>query len=793
MKAITLFSLCAACASALQAESEHSGLDSSLSTVQGALEELRSIEANHVEPAKRMGSVTQYILSFLKLSLPKLQSQTAAVAPRDYESPLRQLRAAADAGDADALFLLAEMSFHGNYSYPRNFQDARHYYTELAELNGNMTANEQLAFLYSTGIDGSAANQALAVTYHTFASSQGSIRSNMAMGYRYLHGIGVTNNCSTACEHYSSAADAALKWMKSGPPGGMYWTRQAFRYSDDHGGLYGSAPPRSYHTKDASDIDDVIDYYTYLAERSDLQAAFSLAKLYNDGSRTVEQDFIKSLYWFRQVAKSYWTKDGKVVKNAKLMKMHAKSAAYIGIAYLRGEGTDQDFDKARMWFQRAIALGENVAQNGLGLMHLHGLGAIPRDIKKAEELFKAAADSEHKGAQINLGKMMAAKGDMVAAARYFESAARAGRVEAFYYLAQFYEHGIGREKNCAMATQYYKIVSESVETLQSTIPFANKAYLHGHIQDAIIANMIAAESGYEIGQLNVGFLLDQHKRKFSIKEIIKAKFTSKLDFLKAANSNEEVQSASDLEFDDELALRYYSRSASQQNLEALIKAGDYHLEGRGTPQNPEKAVEMWTAAAETRVVPLALWNLGWSYENGVGVEQDFHLAKRYYDACLETDKRAYLPVSLSLFKLRVRSAWNTASGGSINSIRDEDTSSEEVSWSTVWAGFKHFWRSQFDYTKHSQEGEDGAANDVFVDDDYPSMEDDLYETLIIFGICFLVAAAVYLRTTWNQNRQDAGAAGPRNNAVQGANPHVAEWIVSCTFSTLLTIQGGAAI
>jgi SEL1 protein len=66
-----------------------------------------------------------------------------------------------------------------------------------------------------------------------------------------------------------------------------------------------------------------------------------------------------------------------------------------------------------------------------------------------------------------------------------------------------------------------------------------------------------------------------------------------------------------------------------------------------------------------------MWNLGWMHENGIGIEQDFHLAKRFYDQALETNKEAYLPVKLSLLKLRLRSAWNKFTRGGVNSIQDE--------------------------------------------------------------------------------------------------------------------------
>jgi SEL1 protein len=68
----------------------------------------------------------------------------------------------------------------------------------------------------------------------------------------------------------------------------------------------------------------------------------------------------------------------------------------------------------------------------------------------------------------------------------------------------------------------------------------------------------------------------------------------------------------------------------------------------------------------------ALWNLGWMHENGLGgVEQDFHLAKRFYDQAFETNREAYLPVKLALIKVRLRSVWNSWTRGGVKSIIDE--------------------------------------------------------------------------------------------------------------------------
>lgn len=75
-----------------------------------------------------------------------------------------------------------------------------------------------------------------------------------------------------------------------------------------------------------------------------------------------------------------------------------------------------------------------------------------------------------------------------------------------------------------------------------------------------------------------------------------------------------------------LALTQWTRSAAQRNVDALVKVGDYHYHGLGDPLADQstqyaKAVKYYQAAADTQLSALAMWNLGWMYENGVGVPQ----------------------------------------------------------------------------------------------------------------------------------------------------------------------------
>lgn len=75
-----------------------------------------------------------------------------------------------------------------------------------------------------------------------------------------------------------------------------------------------------------------------------------------------------------------------------------------------------------------------------------------------------------------------------------------------------------------------------------------------------------------------------------------------------------------------VALTQWTRSASQNNVDALVKVGDYYYHGFGVLDEPEvvrweKAAGYYQSAADTQFSALAMWNLGWMYENGVGVTQ----------------------------------------------------------------------------------------------------------------------------------------------------------------------------
>lgn len=576
------------------------------------------------------------------------------------------LEEAADEEEPDAIWLLAEMNFYGNFAHPRNYKTAFQRYSQLAALNGNSSAQYMLGFMYATGIGKAIEqDQARALLYHSFAAEGGDIRSQMTLAYRYHTGVATPRNCDEAVHWYREVADKAVAYYKSGPPGGHALVKNSFRLADDEGGVYGegASVSSSGHnakqggpTSDAyADLEDVLEYLDFQSRKGDLRATFNLAKLYYDGARGLPRDLPAAKDHFMKVARLYWTKEGKIVKDATPLeeKLAPKAAGYLGRMFLRGEGMEQSYSIAKTWFQRGIASGDALSQYSMGLMYLYGLG-VTQDAKRAADYFAPAADAHLAVAQTNLGILFLDQGDVQTAKNYFDLAARNSHIEAFYYLAEISNQGLIKDRSCGTAAVYYKIAAEKAEVVHSAFIEANDAYDSGDLETALVAYMMAAEQGYENAQANVAYLLDKTQPALSLGSL--------LPF---------VQRKAAAVSDAALALIFWTRSAKQQNIDSLVKMGDYYLNGIGTPLSSENAAACYLAAADTLQSAQAMWNLGWMHENGIGIEQDFHLAKRFYDQALETNAEAYLPVKLSLAKLHLRSWWNGISGGKVNSIRDE--------------------------------------------------------------------------------------------------------------------------
>ncbi|KKK23380.1 hypothetical protein AOCH_003792 [Aspergillus ochraceoroseus] len=697
--------------------------------------------------------------------------------------------AALEDHDPDAMFLLAEMNFYGNFTHPQNFQRALHWYQALASLDGNSTAQYMLGFMYATGIGGAVErDQAKSLLYHTFAAEAGNTRSEMTLAYRHHAGIGTARNCDQATHYYKKVADKAIQYYRSGPPGGHSMIRESYRWADEEGGVYGegasvsSSGPNALRDGTGSSteasLEDILEYLDLMSRKGELKATFSLGKMHYEGTRGLPKNYKKAMIYFRKVTKRYWNTDGSVNPNHPLgiEKLASKAAGHVGLMHMRGEGVEQNFDIAHSWFKRGLTNGDALCQHQIGLMYLHGYG-VQEDAFKASSYFKSAADQDYPASETRLGALFLDQGDVTTATKYFELAARWGSMEAFYYLAELANNGVGRQRHCGLAASYYKMVAEKAEAVHSSVLEANIAYENGDKEEALIPVLMAAEQGYEHAQANVAFILDEQRSLVSLDKVIPGLKKPRAPLLRNAA----------------LALIYWTRSAKQANIDSLVKMGDYYLSGIGIDADADKASTCYHTAAEVHYSAQAYWNLGWMHENGVAVEQDFHMAKRYYDLALETSTEAYLPVKLSLLKLRMRSAWNRFTNGDINSIQEDDEPKPRRTFKEWVAAFiendeeeEANYRAQM--YKRAEDNDDDILSggdrlddrheDGYYDDLDLEIDESILEGLIILSLAATLLVLVYMRQQRNRQRpndnQNANQGAPANGNDRGLFPRPGE-------------------
>ncbi|XP_057385516.1 protein sel-1 homolog 2 [Balaenoptera acutorostrata] len=313
---------------------------------------------------------------------------------------------ASDMGNLKAMEKMADALLFGNFGM-QNITAAIQLYESLAK-EGSYKAQNALGFLSSCGI-GMEYNQAKALIYYTFGSAGGSMISQMILGYRYLSGISVLQNCEVALSHYKKVADyIADKLEKSeGVP------VEKVRLTERPENLSSNSEILDW---------DIYQYYKFLAERGDVQIQ-------------------KALYYFLKAAKAG----------------SANAMAFIGKMYLEGNvAAPQNNATAFKYFSMAANKGNAIGLHGLGLLYFYGKG-VPVNYAEALKYFQKAAEKGWPDAQFQLGFMYysgsGVRKDYKLAFKYFYLASQSGQPLAIYYLAKMYATGTGVLRSCRTAVE----------------------------------------------------------------------------------------------------------------------------------------------------------------------------------------------------------------------------------------------------------------------------------------------------------------------------------------------------
>ena len=175
-----------------------------------------------------------------------------------------------------------------------------------------------------------------------------------------------------------------------------------------------------------------------LAESGDEAAMNDLANAYLNGDG-VEQNFEKSLYWWK-----------------KLAECNDPTGQYnVGLYYAKGCGVERDFEKATEWMRKSSENGDKDAEKLIDLFAKAG-----ENLQKAES-GDADAQAEVANLMMYLGRSVTVPGidsedEFKEAVKWAQKAADNGSGEGCWILGLAYEHGRGVKEDLNLAIEYYE-------------------------------------------------------------------------------------------------------------------------------------------------------------------------------------------------------------------------------------------------------------------------------------------------------------------------------------------------
>jgi TPR repeat protein len=146
-----------------------------------------------------------------------------------------------------------------------------------------------------------------------------------------------------------------------------------------------------------------------------------------------------------------------------------EAITHLGNVYRGGQlGLVKSDKKAAKIYRRAVELGDVDAMVFLGEMYKYGEG-VKLDKKKADRLFRMAADRGHAAAQTSLGALLYSEKKFEEAFRYFALAANQGETFAEISLGLCYRDGEGTEVDLGKARYWFERAAAKGDEQATTI------------------------------------------------------------------------------------------------------------------------------------------------------------------------------------------------------------------------------------------------------------------------------------------------------------------------------------
>ena len=184
------------------------------------------------------------------------------------------------------------------------------------------------------------------------------------------------------------------------------------------------------------------------SSQENAEILFQHGEDYYYGNNGVQQDYAKARDYYEQAA----------------VKGNENAINALGVYYQDGNGVEQDYIKARDYYEQAAAKGSIDALYNLGTLYHDGKG-VNVDYAKARSYFDQAANKGDAEALNALGYLYqyghGVDVDCTKAQNYYEQAAAKGDADALWNLGWLYENGQGVRVDYVKALKYYRKAADA--------------------------------------------------------------------------------------------------------------------------------------------------------------------------------------------------------------------------------------------------------------------------------------------------------------------------------------------
>jgi len=291
----------------------------------------------------------------------------------------------------------------------------------------------------------------------------------------------------------------------------------------------------------------------------------------------------------------------------------------MGILHINGLGAEKNYTKALKYFEIAASANQTEALNGLAFLYLHGHG-VTQNRKKAYDLFKKAALLGNPEAQTNVAAVLM-KGypeinpNISEAYEFLKMAVKKDHPTSFLYLgtllssARFYKQlNITVNDNpCGSAVEYLLKGAHKGSFVKEILNIASKLIHLKDFESAYFMYAFAGSLGISEGLYAAAFLWEHNFIK---------------NYKCGLGNNKAC------------AFYYYMLAYIMGDTKSAIKMGDIlYYDGK-----LDEAAKLYSISIERDQDPQAIFNMGYCYQFGKGVNSSQKEAFDLYDKLIEGAK-----------------------------------------------------------------------------------------------------------------------------------------------------------